>query len=251
MLCKMIDRFPYYKEIRQTCYHGQAGSTTDATGLGFPTNAIAPSAAFLGGSKKFKIIRKWNYFSSLETKFASIWRPKTINQRMVITIIQISPNIAFHHLADNNRFQLSIWGSQWVGCDMHLFQPKLQMSQKRHGSMHATFRAVHPLQKWEIWCLELFGGVLIVSNCWIIGPPCPPPVILPFWGQSIFSQQRHHWKLTIARIHPVAMDASFIVSWLNKLSTFMHYTCFIRFQYATHLAKWPHWCHMANLVENF
>lgn len=48
------------------------------------------------------------------------------------------------------------------------YQPKLQMSQKRHGSTHATFHAVHPLQK-------LFGGVLIIWIAELLARPAPPP----------------------------------------------------------------------------
>lgn len=115
----MINRFHTTRRINMLSWRSRCGwfFTTDATGLGFPTNPIAPSAAFLGGSQKFKS-------SECGIRCLFFVAKKCMNLQFYVprpeAILQVSPNIAFHQLADNNRFQSSIWNSKWAGGDMDL-----------------------------------------------------------------------------------------------------------------------------------
>ena len=149
-------------------------STTDATGLGFPTNPIAASAAVLGGSQKFKSSECGiNFLFSFLCCKKHAWICNSMFQdpKLSFKSVQILLFIIWRIITTFN----CPFGTRSGPVATWTYQPKLQMNQKRHGSMHATFHAVHPLQKWGIWCLELFGGVLIVWIAELLACPAPPP----------------------------------------------------------------------------
>lgn len=145
-------------------------STTDATGLGFPTNPIAPSAAFLGGSQKFKSSECGIHCLFFVAKNAWIRNSMFQDPKLSFKSVQILLFIIWRTITAFNR----PFGTRSGPVATWTYQPKLQMSQKRHGSTHATFHAVHPLQKWGTWCLELFGGVLIIWIAELLARPAPP-----------------------------------------------------------------------------
>ena len=165
MLWKNDRSLPYYKENQMLSWRSRCGwfSTTDATGLGFPTNPIAPSAAFLGGSQKFKSSEcgiRCLFFAAKKCMNFYVPRPEAI--------LQVSPNIAplsIVHL----ELEVGRWrhgptsqNCKWTKNDVVLrMQPSMQI------------HAVHPLQKWGTWCLELFGGVLWIAE--LLARPAPPP----------------------------------------------------------------------------
>ena len=162
----MIDRFHTTRRINMLSWRSRCGwfSTTDATGLGFPTNPIAPSAAFLGGSQKFKS-------SECGIRCFFFVAKKCMNLQFYVprpeAILQVSPNIAFHHLADNNRFQSSIWNSKWAGGDMDL--PAKIANEPKTTWFYACNLPCSTSAPEIVWrCLNHL-------NRWIIGPPCPPP----------------------------------------------------------------------------
>ena len=168
----------------KTCYHGEAG--VDGFPLGFPTNPIAHSAAFLGGSQKFKSSECGIRCLFFVAKNAWICNSMFQDPKLSFKSVQILLLIIWRTITAFNR----PFGTRSGPVATWTYQPKLQMSQKRHGSTHATFHAdpcstsapeMRSLMFRIVWrCLNHL-------NCWIIGPPCPPPVIiLPFWGQSNF-----------------------------------------------------------------